>query len=166
MADWGSLIEEEIKKAIGDGRLENLPGAGKPLKLDDNPFTPEELRLSYKILLDNDLAPEWMLIGRSIEERSTRLLENMQRGARAYRGALNDANRAAITDAAVGQSRCERAEATWQRAINTFEEAATTINREIVSYNLKVPQGITHKAYFNVQREIKRLMDAQNNGHR
>ncbi|MBC7812660.1 MAG: DUF1992 domain-containing protein [Burkholderiales bacterium] len=166
MTDWGSLIEEEIKKAIGDGRLGNLPGAGKPLKLDDNPYTPDDLRLSYKILLDNDLAPEWILIGRSIEERSARLLENMQRGLRAYKGALNDAYRAAITDAAAGQHRHERAEATWQRAIATFEEAAAVINNEILNYNLKVPQGISHKANFNVQRQIKRLIDAQAQAHR
>jgi hypothetical protein len=43
-------------------------------------------------------------------------------------------------------------------ARRAFEDTAKALNREILNYNLKVPQGITHKFPFNVEREIERLM--------
>ena len=35
------LAEEKITEAIGRGELDNLPGAGKPLHLDDDSLVPE-----------------------------------------------------------------------------------------------------------------------------
>lgn len=154
MADWDSLIEEAIREAIADGRISDLPGVGKPLKLDDNPHTPVGQRLTHKILRDNNLAPEWIMLGQAIDERWKSLQANMRKGVRAYRGALGDADRS--TTPAL---RRQRAEDTWALATQTFEQAAESINREILNYNLKVPPGITHKAHVNVGREIERLLN-------
>jgi len=44
------LAEERIAEAIGRGELDNLPGAGKPLHLDDDSMVPEELRAGYRLL--------------------------------------------------------------------------------------------------------------------
>jgi hypothetical protein len=44
------LAEERIREAIERGEFDNLPGSGKPLKLEDDRHIPDDLRLAYKIL--------------------------------------------------------------------------------------------------------------------
>ncbi|MGD8372379.1 MAG: DUF1992 domain-containing protein [Syntrophobacterales bacterium] len=53
------IAEERIREAIQRGEFENLPGRGKPLKLEDDQHIPEDLRLAYKVLKNaNCLPPE------------------------------------------------------------------------------------------------------------
>ncbi|PMC36704.1 DUF1992 domain-containing protein [Bacillus sp. UMB0899] len=49
------IAEDKIKKAIQDGEFDNLPGQGKPLKLDDMSHIPEELRVAYKVLKNSNM---------------------------------------------------------------------------------------------------------------
>ncbi len=51
------IVEERIRRAQKKGDFENLEGAGKPLKLNDDHNSPEELRLAYKILKNADIIP-------------------------------------------------------------------------------------------------------------
>lgn len=44
------LAEEKITEAIARGELDNLPGAGKPLRLDDDSLVPEDLRAGFRLL--------------------------------------------------------------------------------------------------------------------
>jgi len=45
------LAERRIEEAIARGEFDDLPGAGRPLELDDlDPLVPEELRLACRIL--------------------------------------------------------------------------------------------------------------------
>ncbi|HZH59452.1 MAG TPA: DUF1992 domain-containing protein [Metabacillus sp.] len=49
------IAEDRIKKAIEEGEFDNLPGQGKPLKLDDMSHIPEELRVAYKVLKNSNM---------------------------------------------------------------------------------------------------------------
>ncbi|MFH0787052.1 MAG: DnaJ family domain-containing protein [Pseudomonadota bacterium] len=51
------IAERKIQEAIRNGELDNLPGKGQPLQLDDDSHIPEELRLAYKILKNADCLP-------------------------------------------------------------------------------------------------------------
>ena len=51
------LAEQRIEAAIAAGDLDNLPGAGRPLQLDDDPLVPEELRLAYRVLRNAGFVP-------------------------------------------------------------------------------------------------------------
>jgi hypothetical protein len=51
------FIEEQIRKAIEDGKFDNLEGAGKPLDLDSYFATPEDLRMGYSVLKSNKFVP-------------------------------------------------------------------------------------------------------------
>lgn len=51
------LAERRIAEAIARGELDDLPGAGRPLDLDDDPLVPEELRAAYRILKNAGIAP-------------------------------------------------------------------------------------------------------------
>ncbi|MDH3976333.1 MAG: DUF1992 domain-containing protein [Deltaproteobacteria bacterium] len=54
---FSSLAEKRIEEAIRRGELDNLPGAGKPLKLDDDSAIPEDLRMSYRLLKNAGFIP-------------------------------------------------------------------------------------------------------------
>lgn len=51
------IAENRILEAIEAGVFKNLPGKGRPLKLEDDSHVPEELRLAYKILKMADCLP-------------------------------------------------------------------------------------------------------------
>ncbi|MCM3602868.1 DUF1992 domain-containing protein [Robertmurraya korlensis] len=53
-----SISEERIRKAIENGEFDQLPGYGKPLKLDDLSAIPEELRMAYTVLKNAGNSPE------------------------------------------------------------------------------------------------------------
>ena len=148
------IIDETIKKAMRDGRFENLPGTGKPLNLEDDTTSPQDMKLANKILKENDLAPGWIMDGKFLDEKRAQILANIERSVQAYKGALGAAGRLAA-NAAEAQ---RRAELTWQRAQTKFEEAGREYNKAVLTYNLKVPSGVTHKPLLDVQKEIRRLL--------
>jgi len=51
------LAERRIAEAIANGELEELPGEGRPLDLEDDALVPEELRLAYRILKNAGFVP-------------------------------------------------------------------------------------------------------------
>ena len=53
----GFIAERRIAEAIAQGELDDLPGAGQPLALDDDSLVPEELRLAYRILKNAGFVP-------------------------------------------------------------------------------------------------------------
>jgi len=54
---FSKIVEDRIQTAQREGAFDNLPGKGKPLKLDDDSSIPEDLRLAYKILKNADCLP-------------------------------------------------------------------------------------------------------------
>ncbi len=53
---FAALVEERIQKAQKEGAFDNLDGAHKPLRFDDQQV-PEEYRLAYKILKNAGFLP-------------------------------------------------------------------------------------------------------------
>jgi hypothetical protein len=51
------LAERRIAEAIANGELDELPGKGRPLELDDDALVPEDLRLAYRILKNAGFVP-------------------------------------------------------------------------------------------------------------
>ena len=43
------LAEQKIQEAIERGELDDLPGTGKPLEIDDDPLVPEDQRVAYRV---------------------------------------------------------------------------------------------------------------------
>lgn len=51
------LAEEKIKQALAESELDNLPGHGKPLVLEDFSEVPEHMRMAYKVLKNAGVLP-------------------------------------------------------------------------------------------------------------
>ncbi len=59
--EW--LAERKIEEAVARGEFDDLPGAGRPLDLYEDPLVPEEMRMAKRILRNAevelaDLFPE------------------------------------------------------------------------------------------------------------
>lgn len=51
------LAEQRIEDAMRDGAFDDLPGAGKPLQLDDDRLVPEDARVAYRLLKNAGFIP-------------------------------------------------------------------------------------------------------------
>jgi len=60
------IAEEKIREAMEQGLFDDLPNKGKPLKLEDLSWVPEDLRLAYKILKNAGCIPPEMEIRKEI----------------------------------------------------------------------------------------------------
>jgi hypothetical protein len=60
------IAENRILEAIDAGLFRDLPGRGKPLKLEDDSNVPPELRMAYKILKMADCLPPELEVRREI----------------------------------------------------------------------------------------------------
>src|SRR5262245_49346233 len=67
------FIDEQIRKAMEAGELDDLPGKGKPIDLKAYFDTPEDLRMAYSILKSNNFVPEEVEILKEIETLKSRL---------------------------------------------------------------------------------------------
>jgi hypothetical protein len=66
MNAFDALAEARIAAAIERGELENLPGSGRPLVLDDDRAVPEELRAAYRVLRNAGYVPREVELRREI----------------------------------------------------------------------------------------------------
>ena len=139
MAKPSISVDEMIRRAMEAGEFSNLPGQGKPLRLDDDRHTPEDLRMAHKLLKDNDLAPAWILEQRALIDLRDKLAAKVRRDAQAQ------TLRAQSFDG--------------ERIRETYSEAAGRLNKRILSCNLKLPPGVAHMAYLDVESEARRAFE-------
>ena len=70
MTGLDALVEARIERAIGRGELNDLPGQGRPLSLDDDACVAPEIRLAYRILKNAGFVPEEVELRREIMDLS------------------------------------------------------------------------------------------------
>ncbi len=76
------LAEERIAQAINRGDLDDLPGNGEPLELDDDSHVPVELRAAYRLLKNAGFVPpeiQWRREMNEIETSLAQLADEQQR---------------------------------------------------------------------------------------
>ena len=61
-----ALVEARIERAIARGELNDLPGQGSPLALDEETCVVPELQLAYRILKNAGYVPEAVELRREI----------------------------------------------------------------------------------------------------
>jgi hypothetical protein len=81
---FDKIVEERIRRAQKKGDFKNLPGAGKPLALEDDRYIAEELRLAYKILKNAECLPPEVELKKEIQ-RAEDLLAGMKDTSEKYR---------------------------------------------------------------------------------
>ena len=82
MLGLDAIAERRIREAQARGELDDLPGAGAPLDLDDDALVPEDMRVAYRILKNAGfLPPELEAHGeiREIEQLLKRVEDELER---------------------------------------------------------------------------------------
>ncbi|MBC8141146.1 MAG: DUF1992 domain-containing protein, partial [Armatimonadetes bacterium] len=66
--DWTALIaDRKIKDAMDAGEFDDLKGKGEPLKIENDPFTPPEVRAAHRLLKNANALPQWLQMEKDIE---------------------------------------------------------------------------------------------------
>jgi DnaJ family protein C protein 28 len=142
-------IEEQIRRAMEEGQFDDLPGKGKPLKLDENAFDDPEWRLANKVLKDAGFSLPW------IERR-----QEIESGLETARGALKRAWAWRLESLETKQP-TRFVEDEWQRAEKLFRQQIEELNKRIFLYNLEVPSPRFQRPTLNGEREIETIVQGQ-----
>ena len=78
------IAERRILEAVREGAFDDLPGAGQPLKLEDDSNVPEDLRVAYKILKNAGYVPKEVALRKEIAQTED-LLDDMEDTKAKYR---------------------------------------------------------------------------------
>ena len=133
------IVEEKITRAMQDRVFDNLPGKGKPLKLEDNPHEPEEMRTAHRLLKQNDFTLPWIEAWREIEAEREKLREELRDAHQRFWQA--------------GRS------AAWELARAHFQGRVQALNRRILGYNLSVPAAVFQKPLLDPEAEIRAALN-------
>ena len=76
------LAEQRIAEAVSRGELDDLPGAGRPLQLDDDALIPAELRLAYRVLKNAGYVPSEVEALNEIAHLERLVLKDIEPSAR------------------------------------------------------------------------------------
>lgn len=139
-------IDEQIREAQERGEFDNLPGAGKPLNLDDTLFTGDKA-MAYSLLKQNGYAPPEIELAKEIrsefEKAQAKLGKLRQRGnsLRARRIPPFESEKRAFNHAV-------------EKTATEYDQLLRELNRKILNLNLRVPSSM-HMSMFEVEKLVR-----------
>jgi DnaJ family protein C protein 28 len=139
-------IEDPIDKAMQDGKFDDLPGKGKPLNLDENPFADPDWELAHHVLKSGGFTLPWIETRQQIEHD----LEKARADLRQAWEWRQSASPQKMTLAQVEQQ--------WQQYLSAFREKVITLNKQIRDYNLEAPAERFHLLVLNTEKEIAAII--------
>ena len=149
-------VNKQIKEAMERGEFADLPGKGKPLKLDTNPYLTPQARMVNRLLKENGFAPRWVELEKEIKQEKAqleRILVNLK--ARRER-LLAIVQQYLHRRGAISQTfEQERA-----RAMAQYREKLENLNRKIQRVNLLMPTRNRQYALINQAEVLARFQEA------
>lgn len=137
-ADRQNLVERRIQEAMAAGAFDHLPGKGKPLNLNRNPYLDSGRELAFNLLQNNGFAPEWI-------ERDKEIRRELAEARRSLRLAWQNRR-----DNPAG-------EPAWRAAVARFEARLRRLNRKIDDFNLIVPVVSCQRGRLQPAAELRRV---------
>jgi DnaJ family protein C protein 28 len=139
-------IEEHLRRAMAEGKFDDLPGKGKPLNLrEDNPHADPEWELAFRILKEGGYSLPWIETIREIERELENARQDLQRAWEWYQA------RSTVS------GRLSDIPAEWKRAQDAFKESLNGLNNRIRDYNLQVPQVRFQRPLLNYEKEVRKI---------
>ena len=141
-------IEEQLRKAIEEGKFDDLPGKGKPLHLDEiNPHADSDWELAYHIIKEGGFTLPWIETIRDIENEIEAARKELQR---AWKWLL------IYLSADVPE---DKASVEWKRAQADFKDKLEILNKRIRDYNLEVPNIRFQRPILSYEKEIEKIIN-------
>ena len=148
-------VNKQIEEAMERGEFANLPGEGKPLKLDTNPYLTPQTRMVNRVLKENGFAPRWIELEKEIKQEKAQL-ERILINLKARRERL----------AAIVQQyphRCGAISQTFEqeraRALAQYSEKLENLNRKIQRVNLLMPTRNRQYALVDQAQALARFQE-------
>ncbi len=138
-------IDEQIHEAQERGEFDNLPGTGKPLNLDLNPYSGNKT-MAYSLLKRNGYAPPEVELAKEIRSRFEKAQQKLEK-LRQQRKSLSsrrilpfESEKRAFNDAI-------------EKATEQYEQLLRELNRKILNLNLMTPSSM-HMPLFEVEKLV------------
>lgn len=141
-------VEEQIRRAIQEGKFGDLPGKGKPLHLEDNPHINPEWRLAYHLLHSSGYSLPWIAQRNEIIQAYEAICDKLRR-VWVWRNS-SDAQKMSP----------EAVDSEWRHAQEVFIAQAERLNKQIRDLNLQTPHENFQLPLIQPQREVERLTSA------
>ncbi len=149
MSSTQDLVENQIRKAMEKGEFDNLEGAGQPLRFDENPYEPPEVRMINKILKDNDFAPYWIELGKEIDRDWEKLQSDVEYFKR-YTSIMLSSKREKMA--------LNRYESKKAYFFSEKRRELEKISKKIINYNLHCPTYRLGRANLLVDDEMYKII--------
>jgi hypothetical protein len=131
-----TYLDEIMAKAQADGLMDDLPGSGKPLKLDHDANVPDEYRLGFRMLKSSGFAPAWIEARREIDAERARLDAWLRESNRRW---------AHLQPSAQATLRVD------------YKRKLDDLQRLILNFNLQAPPGVEHVVGLRMADELAKL---------
>jgi len=138
-------VDGIIKKAIAEGKFDDLEGKGKPLKFNINPYVDEGWKMAYDMLSSQGLTLPWIQKRNVIEEKYLEAIEKVGRTWEWQKEKKEQGEDLVL------------AKAEWDKAKTGFIEAAKEINQIIDNYNLEIPNDRFYRKRIDADAVIDQL---------
>ena len=148
---YQDYIEELIQEAQERGEFANLPGAGKPLELDDNPYAGDKT-MAYHILKSNGYAPPEIELANEMRKERERAEAKLKRITE--QGKLLRTRRVAPFASEKRTFNCM-----VEKAGSEYETTLRELNRKILTLNLTAPAAL-HQPFLEVEPLVQQFLQS------
>jgi len=143
-------IEELLRQAMEEGKFDNLPGKGKPLRLDENnPHVNSDWELAYHIIKEAGYTLPWIETLHEIENDLDIARQELLR-------AWNWRNKSLSADFPKVYVNAE-----WDGALEVFQDKLDQLNKRIRDYNLEVPNARFQRPVLYFEQEVEKIKSMQ-----
>ncbi len=155
IASWDAWIEDEIRASQERGEFDDLPDAGKPIKLEDTPFAPE-MASALRTLKNAGYEPTWMELDRRITQGKADLQRFLDK-SRAY---LEEKRRAIQQAPEVSQSSETGHRSWWRRLVHVLRHGTdlqVPTQRQLTADDLVLIRAAMREQYLERAAAIDKL---------
>lgn len=143
--DLRNVIERIIDEAAEKGAFDNLPGKGKPLKLNKNPYAADQ-QLAYELLQNNDYTLPWIARRNEILDKMAKLRESLASEWEWTRQRWQQA----------GSLANDVQQVEWTDRLRDYATQIVALNQEIAKANLSIPLAQLELLKLTLDDELKR----------
>jgi DnaJ homolog subfamily C member 28 len=143
---YRDYVEEQIREAQERGDFSNLPGAGKPLNLDDDTYAGDKAA-GYHLLKNNGFAPAEVELAKEIRTERERAEAKLTRVR--HQGKILRARRVAPF-----ASERRAFNNSVEKAASEYDRTLRELNRKILTLNLTAPAAM-HLPMLEVERLVQ-----------
>ncbi len=151
---WRSLVDRQIEEAQARGDMDVPEEARKRIDLSENPYVPEDKRMAYKIMADNDTPPEWIDDGKTIRALISKAIARLEQSHETHVYILRKLEGRRDADSIYARLDAHKR---WDEACARYRRAVAEINEKINTYNLRVPISTLQRLYLDADQAIERI---------